>query len=235
MPTGGDKVAAAVRAGAITAAGKLVPFGDAAAALLSEFFPSRYEQRLDKWREQVTELLRLLSERGIDVEQLRKSDEFANLVVDVTTSAVRTASDLKRNMLRNVLLNSAQAPLPDRAKERMFLRFIDELDELHFDLLAFYADPATYLMDRHGLMLPEYKGPFGIAAIPAESPSSLRNVRRSAFPNYTDQQDVVGLVTDDLVRRRLVNTDRLDETCRHGDVFLSGFGAEFHAFVRDPQ
>lgn len=141
-----DKAVAAARAAGSAGLGLAFPIvGDVVSTILGETFPTAYHRRCAEWRDDVTASLNELADREIDLRALKANDAFIDLVVDATTIAVRTSSELKRRSLRNAIINAGLPSPPSAAKQRLFLRLVDEFDELHLQLLNFFDSPGEFV------------------------------------------------------------------------------------------
>ena len=202
--TSTEKSEAAARAAGAAGLGLVLPIvGDVVSSILGEAFPTAYQRRCADWRADVTASLNELANHDIDIEALKSNDTFIDLVLDATTIAIRTSSEEKRRSLRNTIINAGLPGPPIAAKQRLFLRVVDEFDELHLQLLKFFDSPVEF-MRAQGQTLPTHDGPKGGAYDPTTSNASLKRVLDPAFPEYSKQQEfrnhsrARGLTTNDL-------------------------------------
>lgn len=232
--TATDKSVAAARAAGAAGLGLALPVvGDVVSTILGEVFPTAYQRRCTDWRAEVSASLNELANRDIDLEALKANDTFIDLVIDATTIAIRTSSEKKHRSLRNAIINAGLPGPPNAAKQRLFLRLVDELDELHLQLLSFFDSPAEFLRAQ-GQSLPVHNGPTGMAYDPTTSNASLKSVLDLAFPEYSRQPDFLSTVLSEVKRRGLITGEELFVHCHDGSRFTTSLGQEFLKFVLIP-
>jgi hypothetical protein len=233
-PTMTDKMGTAARAAGAAALRLGLPIvGDVVSAIFAEKFPTAYQRRCAEWRAEVAVSLEELVSRGHNVEELREDDAFIDIVLEATIIAIRTSSARKRTCLRNAIITAGLPSPPTGVKQRLFLRLVDELDELHLQLLSFFESPGDFLRAQ-GKSLPVHNGPRGMAYDPGISNASLKRVLDLAFPEYTEQQEFLSIVIAELKRRGLIQREQLLISCMDGSQFTSSLGGEFLSFVRNP-
>lgn len=184
-PTTGDKAIGV----ALAALGEF-PGGGTVVALLDQIFGTPYARRHDAWLRRMHELLIALDARGIDVTTLGGRPDFVTAVHDATRVALGEHLEVKLDQLKAVLLNAATHdpdPISDMWTLR-YLRWIDELEPAHVEILAFGVDPPGWL-NAHG----------------KETPVFMSGGRRHVFDlaQWPYAADVVELVLDDLGRLQL--------------------------------
>ena len=232
--TATDKAVAATRAAGSAGLGLALPIvGDVVSTILAEAFPTAYQRRCSEWRADVTASLNELANRDIDLEALKSNDTFIDLVVDATTIAIRTGSEQKRRSLRNAIINAGLPGPPSAAKQRLFLRLVDEFDDLHLQLLNFFDSPGEFLRAQ-GQSLPLHDGPTGMAYDPTTSNASLKRVLDLAFREYSKQQEFLGTVISEVKRRGLITSEKLFVHCHEGSSLTTPLGQEFLRFVLTP-
>lgn len=229
-----DKAVAAARAAGSAALGLALPIvGDVVSSILGETFPAAYQRRCAEWRDDVAASLSDLASREIDLEALKANDAFIDLVVDATTIAVRTSSEQKRRSLRNAIVNAGLPGPPSAAKQRLFLRLIDEFDELHLQLLNFFDSPGEF-MRAQGRSLPVHDGPTGMLYDPRTSNASLKRVLDLAFPEYSKQNEFLSMVISEVRRRGLITSEEMFVHCHERSSLTTHLGQEFLRFVLIP-
>lgn len=107
--------------------------------LLGVFTPS-YERRLAKWRDDVAlalmDLLRRTGQMERNWQRLQSDERFLSTLMTATRIAVATHAAEKLEALRNAVVNVAAGIDVDEIERQLFLRYVDELTELHLKILA---------------------------------------------------------------------------------------------------
>ena len=75
-------------------------------------------------------------------EELRTNEQFQATFIQATRLAVTTASDDKRKLLQNAILNSAIGSI-DEIIRQIFMQLVERLTPLHAALLKLLDDPAA--------------------------------------------------------------------------------------------
>ncbi len=106
--------------------------GGVGAELLNFYLPSALERRRDRWFE-------VLEQRLADVEgRVLDDDAFATIVLEATKAALGTHLEDKLQLLAAAVRSSAD--VVDRGDDefmaRRLLRWVDELDPIHFEVLV---------------------------------------------------------------------------------------------------
>ena len=151
-PTAGDKAI-----GVAVALVSEFPGGGTVVALLDQIFGTPYARRHDAWLRKMHELLLGLEARGVDIGTLGDRPEFVTAVHEATRVALGEHLEAKLDQLKAVLLNAATHPadtVTDMWTLR-YLRWIDELEPAHVEILAFGVDPRSWL-ESHGKETPDY-------------------------------------------------------------------------------
>lgn len=229
-----DKSVAAARAAGAAGLGLALPVvGDVVSTIFEQVFPTAYQRRCADWRADVTASLNELADHKIDLEALKANDTFIDLVVDATTIAIRTSSEEKRRSLRNGIINAGLPGPPNAAKQRLFLRLVDQLDELHLQLLRFFDSPSEFLRAQDE-SLPKHNGPTGMAYDPRTSNASLKSVLDLAFPQYSSEQKFLSMIISEIKGRDLITSQELFVHCHERSRFTTPLGQEFLRFVLYP-
>jgi hypothetical protein len=224
--TAGDTGAAAARA---VIGGIPVPFvGSAGAELFAWLVTPPLERRRDEWLRIVGESLNALAAaRHLDFQQLRDNDDFLDVVVAATQSALRTRSEHKRTALRNAVLNAAVAIAggmgPAAAERDLFIRIADSLSEWHFKIFMLFEDPVGYA-GRRGL------------TFPSVVKWTFEQLLLFVFPELKDQRALYDTYWADLRHFQLVS-GLLQGSSIEGSVpapAISFFGRRFLAFITEP-
>jgi hypothetical protein len=135
---------------------------------LNTLFGHTYERRLAEWAERLVELINHLAAlTGRTAEELAADPVFFSAVVTASQIAIGQHVEEKLEMLKSVLAHSVLEPdRPDVITMR-YLRWVDELDVEHVQVMRYSADPKgwyeahgralthvssrTYVMDHAGL------------------------------------------------------------------------------------
>ena len=122
---------------AFVAAAALVPWvGGAGAELLNFYLPAALEQRRERW-------FKLLDERLTGVEErVLHHEAFQTIVLEATKAAFGTHLEEKLRLLAAAVRSSADAI--DRGDDdfmvKRLLRWVDELEPIHFQMLGAIRD-----------------------------------------------------------------------------------------------
>jgi len=125
-----------VRDAVVAAVASVPGVGGPGAALLNFYLPAALERRRDRW-------FRLLNERLASVEDRVMNDEaFQTIVLEATKAAFGTHLEEKMRLLAEAVQSSAE--IVDRGDDvfmaRRLLKWIDELEPIHFEILAAIRD-----------------------------------------------------------------------------------------------
>jgi len=167
-----------------------IPIAGTVVAALVQVFGTSYQQRQDEWTRRLWEVVSSLQTRGIDLDGLTQREEWVTAVHDASRIALGEHLAAKLDMLQAVLLNAATRP-PDPIADLWtlrYMRWIDELEPIHVELLAFGVDPRVWL-EEHGKQTPEF----------------MSGGRRHVFDlaEWSYPPDVIDLALDDLARLQL--------------------------------
>lgn len=163
------------------------PGGSTVVGVLNEIFGLPYERRHEAWLRRMHALLAELQSRGFDLIELGNRPEFVTAVHDATRIALGEHLEQKLDQLKAVLLNVAIHE-PDTIADLWalrYLRWIDELEPVHIEILAFGIDPRSWL-ESHGKRTEDFvSGP-----------------RRAVFDqaDWPYPKDLIDLVVEDLGR-----------------------------------
>lgn len=127
-----------------------MPFvGQALAELIDLVVRPSLDRRLQAWGEHVDELLEELSTKSITPDQLANEEEWISALAKATQVATSTHLDSKLVMLRRILKSSAIDLDADHAIVKRMMKFVEDLEPVHFKLLAVADDPNTFLKSRN--------------------------------------------------------------------------------------
>ena len=215
--SGGDYLHSLTRAGI-----SLIPFAGAPASeLLNILVTPPLERRKQEWLTGIGERLRKLEEEGVSLEDLRNNEDFIDVVMEASLSAMRTHNAEKKTALRNAVVNCAKGDAPESALQKMFIAYIDDFTVWHIKLLELLSDPSEWAR-RHNHEFPRL--PMG----------ELNNIVESAFPELRGRRDLYDQIWRDLYSRGLTDTDSLHGTMS-GDGLMerraSSIGRAFIDFI----
>ena len=77
----------------------IVPYGNILSEILSEYLPSSFERRKEKWFKEVANRLdELIVKDNTLVNNLKNNEEFISLLLETTQKALRTHLDEQMNL-----------------------------------------------------------------------------------------------------------------------------------------
>jgi hypothetical protein len=186
-PSKGDALHAVAKAGI-----SLLPIaGGPGVELFQHLIQPPLEKRRIAWMGEVSQKLRELEERGLDLSALQGNEQFITAVMQASVAAIRTHQQAKLNALRNAVVNIALGESADETFQHLLLGFIDEFTEMHLRLLAFAKAPVP---------------PAGL------SMGGLSTVLEDNIPTLRGQDTLYNQLWKDLYTRGLVNTESLSGT-----------------------
>lgn len=173
---------------AVKAAVGCLPGGSALAEVFNTFVPSQLSQRRDEWGERITQLVnRLIAEGNVTAESLQNDPAFVDMLVEATIGAIKTSNELKRSAFLQAIASSAQKAVePDR--QHMYVRLVDELTEMHLQLLKAYS-------------VGKFSAAFGTGE---EYENRFFGLVSAAFPNLKGERDLIIHLCSDLANRSLI-------------------------------
>jgi len=105
----------------------IVPYGNILSEILSEYLPSSFERRKEKWFKEVANRLdELIVKDNTLVNNLKNNEEFISLLLETTQKALRTHLDEQMNLYACILKNSILIDVSYYLKS-IFVRYIEEL------------------------------------------------------------------------------------------------------------
>jgi hypothetical protein len=157
-------------------------------------------------------------------EALRESEQFQATVVQAVRIASTTASEEKKKLLQNAILNSAIGTV-DEFYRQVFMQLLEQITPPHVVLLAYLDNPKGYpaAVDRAKSM---YAG-------------ARSTLLEAALPELTSNKDMFSRVSSDLHRLGLADTSSNNVMMTGGDSMLSpqttDIGRSFLAFISSPE
>lgn len=176
----------------IEAIAAAVPFaGGVLAVKYAQAFRRADERRYHQWQQQVEDALDAMAQRndGLDVDALFANDDFIDAIATATRIAEKSAAQLKRAALQNVLFNVGLHNSLEADKRAIYLRYIDELTPSHLALLRLADDPPGWFSRR------DRPWPGG----------NLIGVVIAAFPAWSGDEDFIDTLAGDLASRGLAD------------------------------
>jgi len=217
-----DRAYQLVRAGA-----GLLP---GAGELLDLVITPPLEKRKAAWMNDVAAALRRLEDaHRVSYEQLRDNPAFLDAVLTATQAALRTSQQIKREALRNAVLNTALGSNLDVASQQIFLGMVDRFTELHLKILKLFHDPRAWRNTSTGAPLagPPQHGHGRDAA----------DVLENAFPELQSRQPLYEQVWLELHSVGLVRLNTLHNS-GEGEAVMNKrttpMGDAFVAFITSP-
>lgn len=211
-------------AAARTGVGLVPVFGGALQEVLDAAVGAPLEKRRLAWFKSMAAALNDFSMRfeGFDPRDLAENEHFIDTVVATTAAAMRTHSEEKRRVLRNVVLNSAVGVEIDDVLRGTFLSYAETFSPAHIKMLQLLHDPRS----REDI----------VAAAQGGANSSLRAVMLRAMPEFESHPDLLGRVFQDLSAATLVQGD-FDRITNAGSLLdrkTTLAGEAFVQFVNEP-
>lgn len=127
------------------ALGAIPLVGGAVQELLEKAIGDPLRRRQEAWMSELGGALKTLSERidGVSAEKLAMDPVFVSAAARATQDALLTHSELKRDALRNTVLNVAAGVRLDDVLVGAFMSYIERYSEGHLKLLALLRDPMS--------------------------------------------------------------------------------------------
>jgi len=210
-------------AGLIPGVGSLISAG------IATIFRQEADKRTREWQELVVEAVNRIGDAVDDLESRVSGGAFYDAAYQATFIALSTASEDKRSMLANALVNAGITDDTD-ARERdtraVFIRFVGELTPSHIRLLRYFLAPETSL------------GWDAARKVEQKPSSTIWDGVHAAFPQWVGDQ-VTSLMVDDLRQRNLLglSTNDLAKSMTGGGVLTrraTGLGKHFLDFLSGP-
>jgi len=165
-----------------------LPGGNALSEVFNTFVPSQLSQRRDEWGARITELVNgLLAEGNVTAAALQNDPAFVDMLVEATICAIKTSNELKRTAFLHAIASSAKKVVePDR--QHMYVRLLDELTEMHLQLLKAYS-------------LGRFSAAIGTGE---EYENRFFALVSSEFPSLKGERDLIIHLCSDLANRSLI-------------------------------
>jgi hypothetical protein len=219
QPSGADKAYTILKA----AVAGIPIVGGSANELMGLVFAGPYQKRLQKWREDVAEVLSyLVNTKGIRIEDLQSNEGFISAVANASQVAMRNHDAEKREALRNALINTVISDTIDESLQNQFLNYIDTLTVWHIRLLKAFFSPQPK----------EQSGRYSTI------PSSPADMLEETYPALLNRRDIYDPFWRDLHSRGLVNIDQLHVMMTPQGVYTkrtTAIGDQFIKFISLPE
>ena len=218
---GGDWVHATVKGalGAIPLAGGL------AAELFGMIVAPPIAKRRNQWMEDVAQRIKYFEDKGLlSAKDLSANEQFVDAVFQSTHAAMRTSSTVKREALRNAVINIALRQAPEIAYQQMFLEIIERFTDWHILLLELFQDPREW-QQKHNIKFPVLMA------------GGLSHIIEHAFPELASKREFYRQVSKDLFSAGLTNTESTGGTMTWDGVLskrTTDFGDAFLKFIATP-
>jgi len=169
----------------------------------------------DPAQERRDDFLRGTMERLIDLqknhdqlsaEALRDNEAFQATILQAARLATSTASEEKRELLQNAVLNSAIGTVDENIRQ-MFLEMIESMTPMHVALLKFLSNPKA--------------SPAAVASAKGLMMGSVEHVITAALPEVTTNKDLFRRLVGDLYRFGLTTRDSFGGTQSGGESLLN--------------
>ncbi|HIF9056229.1 TPA: hypothetical protein ACX6MG_000206 [Photobacterium damselae] len=117
-------------------ASSMIPFGG---AIFKSLITAPFENRLEKWTEEVTDALnQLIEKHDKTVEELQNNEQFIDFILNLSQSATKTSQQEKIRYLKAALINSALQTFDDKDEYNYFLNILDSFSAAHIRVLLTY-------------------------------------------------------------------------------------------------
>ncbi len=221
--TAGDHAYALARAGL----GSIPVVGASASELFQKLITPPLEKRRQQWMESIAEGLRKLeSKQLLSIEELAMNDGFIDVVMTASQSAIKTSQEMKREALKNAILNSALPNPPDESRQQIFISLVDSLTVWHLIILRFFSDPLKVFAD-----MAKAPPQFSIGG-------SLSKVLTAAYPDLVNERELYELIGKELYGKGLLRTDGFNGMMSGMDLYdqrTTRLGDQFLAFISKPK
>lgn len=159
----------------------------------------RLSMRKDEWFRSLGEQLekQRAQDSHFSVKDAFDREDFLTLFLVATQMAMRTHQEVKREALRNAVINAAKQQTPEESVELILIGLVDQLTELHLRVLLFLNDQERYISEH------EVKGPGGGAVI--NDKIDIYAWLQWPFPELNGKKDLAERVILDLNDLHLSN------------------------------
>jgi hypothetical protein len=191
-------------------------------------FGSPIEKRKQEWLEELANAFEELQARVKELtpERLVENEAFVTVVMQASQVAIRNHQEVKREALRNAVMNSALPNSPNEDEQLTFLRLIDQLTPSHLRLLSVLNDPVHW-MQKNGVQNPGW-GAGGVST-----------VIEHCLPDLRGQRDTYDQLVRDLQADGLIGQGQFVHVTMTGRGMLesktTARGKRFIDFISTPE
>ena len=179
-----ENAAIAVAKGVV---GTIPLVGAMAGELLGLIAAAPLENRREKWMEEVGKRLQALEEKGeLDLSALSSNDQFIDTVAQAATLVLKNSEEEKLKAFQNAIINTAIGESPNKARTQLYLQWIDWFTVWHLRILRLFENPRLWYTS-HGITINGYM-----------MSSSLFTTIKTAFPELSDEQELVTIIWNEL-------------------------------------
>lgn len=206
-----------------------IPYvGGSILEMLNGVLQTTYQKDAQKLLSDVAEQLAITETRleGFDPQDLGEYPPFLSAVARAILINSATYEAGKCIALRNALVNVAVDRAMEDHRQERFLRWIDELSELHIVALHFFSKPQPWRTRND-------------PAIPPHSVGSTVEMLLLSLPQFRDQRDISQLIVKELGNRELLkgeDTSLFADIDSNGNLkpIITELGQAFLNFITDP-
>lgn len=155
-------------------------------------------------------------------ENLRDNEQFQATFIQATRLVVTTASEEKRRLFQNAILNSAIEPVEEHMRQA-YMRTLDEISPTHVVFLKFLANPKA-----NEVAVRTAKNMMG----------SFAHIIEAALPDFYKNKPIFDLVSADLNRLGLAETGSFNAMVTTSGLLTpraTKFGLSFLKFIEEPE
>lgn len=123
--------------------------GGAFGSLFETVFESPLDRRKKLWLDKVIDVVNDLCKRIEDLtpEKLSENEMFVTAFLQASNIAIKTHQEEKITYLQSAIKNCVLLADYEETKKLIFIKAIDDLLPLHFNMLFFLSNPSKYLTD----------------------------------------------------------------------------------------
>ena len=186
----------------------------------------------DPAQERRDDFMQAVYDRILDLEKefdqleranLRSNEQFQATFIQASRLAVSTASDEKRKILQNAILNSALGSIDENVRQ-IFMTFVERFTPLHAAILQVFNNPAANEAAK--------------TRAAHLSMGGLGLIIQAAIPDLQGQDALANRLVSDLESSALLNGASLNVTMTGQGLMASRtteLGRAFLQFISDPQ
>ena len=132
---------------------RLLPLGGTAVEIYEELQSKQIERKIERLEEFYANLVQTINAVNDKINQdYVHKDDFLDVFEEATRIVVTERQELKRQLFKNILVNSITSPVCDYDKTERYFRLLDNLGELELNVLAVLDNPEQYNKS-HGMII----------------------------------------------------------------------------------